>query len=330
MHAFSCVGVDFAGPLFVKSKVKDDPEMTKVDIALFTCATSRAVHLELVSSLDAPTFLLCLRRFIGRRGLPKLIVSDNAKTFQASEKTLVSLFELEDVQEHLSSKGIRWQFNLAKAPWWGGFFERLVKQVKSCLKKTLGRSKLSFDELTTILVEVEAVLNSRPLTYLYSDDVEEPLTPSHLVIGRRLLTLPVGPLQIDDWDFGDHLTATKRSRYLADRIQHFRRRWQREYLVELREFHRPKGKNVTLPPVRINDVVILHDQGTSQRAFWKLARITDLIKGRDGKVRGARVLVAERRLLSRDPFKSWFLSNFMLATQNQPIKILSQKMNLAE
>ena len=194
MHALSCVGVDFAGPLFVKSKVKDDPEMAKVYIALFTCGTSRAVHLELVPSLDAPTFLLCLGRFIGRRGLPKLIVSDNAKTFQASEKTLVSLFELEDVQEHLSSKGIRWQFNLA--PWWGGFFERLVKQVKSCLKKTLGRSKLSFDELTTILVEVEAVLNSRPLTYLHSDDVEELLTPWHLVIGQRLLTLPMGPLQI--------------------------------------------------------------------------------------------------------------------------------------
>ena len=114
--------------------------------------------------------MFCLRRFTGHRGLPKLIVSDHTKTFQASEKTLVSLFELEDVQEHLSSKGIRWQFNLAKAPWWGGFFERLVKQVKSCLKKTLGRSKLSFDELTTILVQVEAVLNLRPLMYLYSDD----------------------------------------------------------------------------------------------------------------------------------------------------------------
>ena len=71
--------------------------MTKVYIALFTCAKSRAVHLELVSSLDAPMFLLCLRRFTGHRGLPKLIVSDNAKTFQASEEALVSLFELEDV-----------------------------------------------------------------------------------------------------------------------------------------------------------------------------------------------------------------------------------------
>ena len=195
---------------------------------------------------------------------------------------------------------------MAKAPWWGGFFERLVKQVKSCLRKTLGRSKLSFDELTTILVEVEAVLNSRPLTYLYSDDVEEPLTPSHLVIGRRLLTLPVELLQIDHWDFGDHLTATKRSRNFADRIQHFKRRWRREYLVELRGLHRPKGKNVTLPPVRINDVVILHDQGTSQKAFWKLARITDLIKGKDGKVRGARVLVAEKKTLIERPLQELF------------------------
>lgn len=179
-------------------------------------------------------------------------------------------------------------------------------------------------EVYGILVEVEAVLNSRPLTYLYSDDVGEPL-----VIRRRLLTLHVGPLQIVDWDFGNHLTATKRSRSLADRIQHFRRRWQQEYLVELREFHRPKGKNVTLPPVRINDVVILHDQGTSQRAFWKLTRITNLIRGRDGKVRGARLL-EERRLLSRDPFKSCSLWKFMLATQNQAIKLAARKMNRAE
>ena len=116
----------------------------------------------------------------------------------------------------------------------------------------------------------------------------------------------MGPLQIDDWDFGDHLTATKRSRYLADRIQHFRRRWQREYLVELIKVHRPKGKNVTLAPVRINDVVILNDQGTSQRAFWKLARITDLIKGRDGKVHGVRVLVAGKKTLIERPLQELF------------------------
>lgn len=95
----------------------------KAYVALFTCATSRAVHLELVPNLEASTFLCSLRRFIGRRGLPRLIVSDNTKTFEAKEKSLVLLFDFPDVQEHLSSKGISWQYNLAKAPWWDGFFE---------------------------------------------------------------------------------------------------------------------------------------------------------------------------------------------------------------
>ena len=95
----------------------------------------------------------------------------------------------------------------------------------------------------------------------------------------------MGPIHIDDWYSGDHLAATKRRRYLADR---------------------PKGKNVTLPPVSIDDVVILHDQGTSQRAFWKLARIADLIKGRDGKVRGARVLVAGKKTLIERPLQELF------------------------
>ena len=73
----------------------------------------------------------------------------------------------------------------------GGFFERMVKEVKTCLRKVLGKSQLSFDELPTILAEIEAVLNSRPLTHSYSDDIEEPITPAHLIIGRRLLTLLV-------------------------------------------------------------------------------------------------------------------------------------------
>ena len=164
----------------------------------------------------------CVRRFIGRRGLPKLIVSGNVKTFQASEKTLVSLFELEDVQEHLSRKGIRWQFNLAKAPWWVDFLSAWWNEWNPVWRKHsedrsfhLTNSQLFLSKLKQFRIQA-----------LYSDDVEEPLTPSHLIIGRRLLTLPVGPLQIDDWDFGDHITATKRSRYLADRIQHFRRRQQ--------------------------------------------------------------------------------------------------------
>jgi len=82
---------------------------------------------------------------------------------------------------------MQWSFNLEKAPWWGGIFERMVKSVKSCLRKTIGRASLTHDELMTALTEVEVVVNSRPLSYVSTEDTEEPLTPSHLLIGRRVL-----------------------------------------------------------------------------------------------------------------------------------------------
>ena len=91
---------------------------------------------------------------------------------------------------YLAGVGIEWTFNLEKAPWWGGIFERLVQSVKRPLRKILGQAKFSYDELNTALIEVEAIVNSRPLTYITSDDLEEPLTPSHLIIGRRILSLP--------------------------------------------------------------------------------------------------------------------------------------------
>ena len=183
---FENSGVDFAGPLFAKTK----SGMSKVYIALFTCCVTRAVHLELVHDLTAATFLRCFRRFVGRRGAPKIMVSDNAKTFKAAAKALRELFANEEVKNSLTNKGIDWRFNLERAPWWGGFFERLIGLVKVSLRKVLGNSMLTFDELRTVLVEVEANLNARPLTYEYDEVSDEVLTPSHLVYGRRITTLP--------------------------------------------------------------------------------------------------------------------------------------------
>lgn len=165
--------MDFAGPMYVRDIFAKGGGMNKVYIALFTCATSRAVHLELVPSLTAESFIKALARFKGRRGTPTLIVSDNGKTFKDSR-----------VQAYCQRDGTKWRFNVEAAPWWGGFFERLVKSVKLSLKKCLRNARLNYDELSTTLVEVAAVLNSRPLTYVY-DEFEEPLTPSHLVIGHE-------------------------------------------------------------------------------------------------------------------------------------------------
>ena len=123
------------------------------------------MHLELVEDLSAAAFRRCLRRFTARHGTPALIVSDNARTFQATEKALNELFNHPEVRADLGNMRVEWKFNLERAPWWGEFFERMVASVKDCLRKTLGNARLSFEKLLTVLAEVECTLNARPLTY---------------------------------------------------------------------------------------------------------------------------------------------------------------------
>ena len=163
--------------------------MVRTYIALFTCCMTRAVHPELVENLNSSTFINCIRCFSARRGAPSFLVTNNAKTFKASAKFVRKLFKNESVQNHFSSKGIAWRFKLERAAWFGGLFERMIGTVKMCLKKVQGNAKLNYEELVTVLTEIECTLNTRPLTYQY-DDLVEALTPSHLFYGRRLSSLP--------------------------------------------------------------------------------------------------------------------------------------------
>ena len=144
----------------------------KVWLCLFTCCTTRAVHLELVPNLNALTFIRCFKRFTARRGIPTRVISDNGKTFKSAAKLIRQVFEDSTVEAHLSNHQVQWTFNLECAPWWGGFFERMIKSAKRCLKKAIGRSCLTFDELITLVTETEAVLNSRPLTFVSTEDLK--------------------------------------------------------------------------------------------------------------------------------------------------------------
>ena len=144
--------------------------MYKARICLFTCASTGNVHLELTPNLGVDALRRCLKRFMARRGVMELVISDNFKTFIS-----------EDVKAFLSKERIKWNFILPKAPWWGGYYERLIRIVKECLRKTLGKARLTYEELETLLLDVEMVINSRPLTYLNNETMES-LTPSHLVI----------------------------------------------------------------------------------------------------------------------------------------------------
>ncbi len=242
--------------LFVKSVFGKEIQVSKVYICLFTCGSTRAIHIELTPSLTTQAFIRCLRRFVARRGIPELIKSDNAKTFKAAATQLTRIFNDPDVTSFLSERKLQWKFNLDKAPWWGGFFERMIKSTKRCLKKTLGKACLTYEELLTVLIEVECILNSRPLTYLYPDDLEEPLTPSHLINGRRMLSLPdVTRSGIDNSSTRE--TVTKRARYLQKLMDHFWNRWRRECIPTLRESHKLK-LNSTGETMQIGDVVSMN------------------------------------------------------------------------
>ena len=169
----SHTGLDFTRPLYVRgnrSRVEHgEHNHDKVYVCLFTCASTRAVHLELTRGLNVQDFLLPFRRFASRRGLPATIQSDNAKTFQSSSKEIRKITRSPEVWRYLTNQHNSWNFIVEKAPWWGGYWERLVRSIRSPLKMVIGRYSLSFDELGTLLTKVEGVINAKQLTYVYDN-----------------------------------------------------------------------------------------------------------------------------------------------------------------
>ena len=174
---FSVCGLDYAGPLYCI-----DAPKVKFYVLLFTCAVVRAVHLELVDSMSLDVFMLAFRRFSSRRGLANVMYSDNAKTFKAAQAKLLQLY---------GPNCPKWQFIVPRAPWWGGWWERLVKSVKVSLRKSVGSKCLTRVELETTLVEVEGCINSRPLTFVRDEaDSTAPLTPFNFLSGNSRVLSP--------------------------------------------------------------------------------------------------------------------------------------------
>ena len=177
------------------------------------------------------------------------MISDNASTYLSTAEELTELFQSQSLKESLGKQGVNWQFIPKRAPWHGGFWERLIGLTKTTLKKVLGQASIDLTTLQTIIVEIEAILNDRPLTHVPSDVMdEEPLTPAHLLYGRRITALPhirVEQDEILDPDYNQNGNAEiqKKFKRLALLLQHFWTRWRQEYLTSLREFHKNSGNN---------------------------------------------------------------------------------------
>ena len=183
---FSTVGVDHMGHFCARDTYSN---RIKLYICLFVCATTRAVHLEVVDNLSATSFTLCLRCLTAAKGIPSLIISDSHKTFISGEKFLLDLQD-DNVREFLQNHRIQWRHQTPRSPWMGRHFERLVRTIKTSLSSAIARKLYNQEEFTTIIKEVENIVNGRPLTYQSNDALDQLLTPSQLLWGRNLPIMP--------------------------------------------------------------------------------------------------------------------------------------------
>ena len=288
---FEHVGVDYAGPVMIKRGSVRKPTLVKAYISVFVSLTVRAVHLELVSDLTTEAFVAALRRFMARRGKPSLLWSDNGSNFVGAARELKELFQFlrhtetqSAISTFCSTQSIRCKFIPEHSPHFGGLWEAAVRSMKKHLRLILGEARLTFEEFSTVLSQVEACLNSRPLTPLPdSDDGIEVLTPGHFLIGRPLEALP------DPSSSYQSLALLRRWQLCQALVQHFWQRWSSEYLSQLLKFskwHFPSRN------FEVGDIVCLHEDGLVPTK-WPLARVVAVYPGSDGLVRVVSVKTAK-------------------------------------
>lgn len=292
-RAFLITGVDYAGPVEIKASKLRNAKILKGYIAIFVCFGTKAFHIELVSDQTSEAFLAAFNRFIARRGLCKKMYSDNGTNFVGGSNKLKKAEQQflhqknTELAEQAINQGIEWEFIPPASPNFGGIWEKGVKSTKEHLYKQFQTARLTFEEYNTVLCQIEACLNSRPLCPLTSDNENlNALTPGHFLIGDALLA-PAEVMLADNT-----YNKTNRWRHLQLLQQHFWTRWSREYLNQLQQRHKWQQQGVN---PQINELVAIKDEQLPPR-MWALGRIIATHPGKDGIVRVATVKTATTEL----------------------------------
>ncbi|KMQ83983.1 hypothetical protein RF55_18660 [Lasius niger] len=289
---FQIAGVDYAGPIYVRTSPGRGHKTAKAFLAIFVCLVIKAVHLDVASSYSAEAFIATFRRFVSRRGVCSELYSDCGTNFVGADAELRRLFaasskEGRSIAEEMANNRVMWRFNPPAAPHFGGLWKAAVKSTKHHLRRVIGDHMLTYEEMVTLLSQIEACLNSRPLSAL-TDDPEDlsALTPGHLLIGAPLTALPEPSL--------GEVPAARLSRWelIQQMRDHFWARWSQEYLQGL--IIRPKWRKATTQYSPGQLCLLTHENTPPSR--WPLARITKVHPGDDGLVRVVTVRTATSEL----------------------------------
>ncbi|XP_071579543.1 uncharacterized protein [Temnothorax nylanderi] len=291
-RAFAHTGLDYAGPIILKTTKGRGAKTYKAWICVFVCLTTSAVHLEVVSDYSTEGFISTYRRFTSRRGVPASLTSDCGTNFIGADRELRKLFtqytqENQLITAMLTENRTQWSFNPPAAPHMGGKWEAAVKSIKFHIRRTVGETRLTFEESMTLLTQIEAILNSRPLEPL-SDDPEDisALTPGHFLIGTALTAIPE-PSLID-------LSTSRLSRwqFIQQKVQQFWSQWSVHYLQRqqaISKWHHPSNL------IKPGSLVLLTDERFPP-CKWPLARVLTLMPGKDGLTRVVQLKTATTTL----------------------------------
>ncbi|KAK6764308.1 hypothetical protein RB195_024579 [Necator americanus] len=312
IRSFQHVGLDYFGLIAITIS----NGQAKCYGAIITCMVTRLIHMDVVSDLTTTAFLNMLRRFFARRGVPRSITSDNAPTFDLGNTILQESIQAArndpSIIRELSNREIDWKHITPYAPWQGGFYERLIKTVKLSLYKTLGGSKVSLEELSTIVIESEALLNTRPLTYIAKDFNNDQISRPIDFLQREVqLSYPLGYFSSDLQD-PDYLPPpeaisvnTKKQAVMTletscQLTENFWQIWRTQYLTALREkrtLEVTHKKGCSRIP-KEGTLVLIYDS-LQPRHLWKLEMVDNIPLNSEGKIREVVVRLPAQRLIKR-------------------------------
>ncbi|XP_034830014.2 uncharacterized protein [Maniola hyperantus] len=278
---FLHTGIDYAGPIMIATRKGRGAKLEKSYICIFVCFAVKALHLELVTDLTKEAFISAFLKFISRHGKPVSVTSDNSTTFIGASNEIASFFSKysDDIKSDLSNRGVEFRKIPPYTPHFGGLWESAVKSVKFHLKRILNLTHLTYEEMTTCLIQIEAILNSRPLTPLSSDPSDLTcLTPAHFLIGRSLLSVP-SPMVSDA-----NIATMERYQRIEALKQHFWRRFSDEYISLLQQ--RTKWKRGSSTSLQLGSLVLVRDK-QQPPLLWQLGRVERVHLGKDGVARVA-------------------------------------------